>query len=233
MVRMFSDPSDCRKIETEELPGIPNYSYVCFDQLGCSKTPNAPVWVSHSKGKKGNRGKLSCRAKIMHPEGADRIRVQYSNGSSYAVHTHLLEAILQETNQIVVYPETDLYRRGCVIHTGEEDAFVEIGCGDGITCDRVKKSGAESRAVWGIDKSDSCIESATKKFPNCNFSKLDVLETSSLPDTPDVVAIDINGNRELDAVLQVLSVTVTVWKPHLVLVKSRTLYHGLKLRNPH
>ena len=83
MVRMFSDPSDCRRVETDELPGIPNYSYVCFDQLSCSKSPHTPVWVSQSKGKKGNRGKLSCRAKIMHPEGDDRIRVQYSNGKTF------------------------------------------------------------------------------------------------------------------------------------------------------
>jgi len=42
-----------------------------------------------------------------------------------------------------------------------------------------------------------------------------------------VVAIDINGNRELNAVLQCLDRVLKCWKPKLVIVKSRSLYGKL------
>ena len=42
-----------------------------------------------------------------------------------------------------------------------------------------------------------------------------------------VVAIDINGNRDLDAVRQCLDRVVRCWKPELVIVKSRAFYRKL------
>lgn len=39
-----------------------------------------------------------------------------------------------------------------------------------------------------------------------------------------VVAIDINGNRELTAVEQVLARVMRCWEPELIVVKSRSLY---------
>ena len=42
-----------------------------------------------------------------------------------------------------------------------------------------------------------------------------------------VVAIDINGNRELEAVRQCLQLVIQEWKPRLIIVKSRALYADL------
>ena len=42
-----------------------------------------------------------------------------------------------------------------------------------------------------------------------------------------VVAIDINGNRELEAVIECLERVLKWWKPRLVVVKSRSLYSKL------
>ena len=42
-----------------------------------------------------------------------------------------------------------------------------------------------------------------------------------------VVAIDINGNRDLEAVEACLDRVLNWWKPRLVIVKSRSLYRKL------
>lgn len=42
-----------------------------------------------------------------------------------------------------------------------------------------------------------------------------------------VVAIDINGNRELEAVRQCMQLVIQEWKPRLIVVKSRALYKDL------
>jgi hypothetical protein len=47
--------------------------------------------------------------------------------------------------------------------------------------------------------------------------------------SPTVVAIDINGNRELPAVLACLNKVASTWKPRLILVKSRALHGQLSL----
>jgi hypothetical protein len=44
-----------------------------------------------------------------------------------------------------------------------------------------------------------------------------------------VVAIDINGNRELEAVQECIQIVIQEWKPRLILVKSRALYADLAL----
>ncbi len=56
-------------------------------------------------------------------------------------------------------------------------------------------------------------------------------EQSLVGEAPSVVAIDVNGNREIDGVLQCLqSVINQDWKQHprLIIVKSRYLYWQLK-----
>ena len=42
-----------------------------------------------------------------------------------------------------------------------------------------------------------------------------------------VVAIDINGNRELEAVQQCIRIVIDVWRPRLIIVKSRALHADL------
>jgi hypothetical protein len=106
---------------------------------------------------------------------------------------------------------------------------------------------ADVGRVWclGVDKSTESIDIATKQFPSCKFSvedaltsegiaKLQILCASVLQTRhPSVVAIDINGNREIPAVLQcvdnILNPGSDEWGlPRLILVKSRLLHSALR-----
>lgn len=81
------------------------------------------------------------------------------------------------------------------------------------------------------------------RYPQCKFVLGDALdpaemtniralcERSLVGQAPSVIAIDVNGNREIDGVLKCLkSVINQDWKqqPRLIIVKSRYLYWQLK-----
>ena len=123
------------------------------------------------------------------------------------------------------------------MHTRPNDSFVEIGCDFGLTSGTIV---CDSRL--GIDKSQVSIEIAMNNFPDDDFLEVDVLEISQEEmedilvkrelrccdvDGGLVVAIDINGNRALEAVEACLDRVLKLWKPRLVVVKSRSLYSKL------
>jgi hypothetical protein len=165
-----------------------------------------------------------------------RILVQYPKGSTYRVRQdHLIPILhdqtLKDSRLVIVHAETASYRRACVIHGCVEphESFCEIGCADGGTLHRLQKLNPLNR-IMGIDKSEESIQVARMRLPTCKFFCCDVLVIWPIELTefqPTVVGIDINGNRELDAVLECLQVVMTHWTPRLIFVKSRALYHEL------
>jgi hypothetical protein len=171
-----------------------------------------------------------------------RILVQYPKGSTYAVRADMLIPVMDSsvtdvTGPVVLaFPETAVYRRACVVHTGASENFCEIGCAEGITCRRVHETGSPNRHVLGIDKSAQSVRIANGKYPGVcamQFVVFDILEAVNWPLSllevqPTVVAIDINGNRELHPVLHCLQIVMDRWQPRLILVKSRSLYYGLQ-----
>jgi hypothetical protein len=195
-----------------------------------------------------------------------RVRVEYASGSTYKVRPSLLEGILsaevqctmknqqdsgchdQNNKHVLLYRETDAYRRACVIHCGIAEDFLEIGCAEGITCEKIRQTTGgvdgddptrrRSRPPVGIDKSATCIDEARKRYPECEFVQADIFaaeDNCSKSDgfcwrafAPTVVAIDINGTRELEAVLSSIDLVIRHWQPRLVLVKSRALYHAVQ-----
>ena len=218
----------------------------------CNLSPENPCRFLLSKGKDGKKRKLAPGVVTVPPQehdpSSDRITIQYPRGSTYKLRKEYLLPILQLDRQIIVAPETDIYRRLCWVHTVPSDSFVEIGCDFGLTSGHVV---CESKL--GIDKSSVSIGIAKKNFPEDRFLEVDVLEntkeemkhilveyklrpSASAPvlaskSTSEsdvegglVVAIDINGNRELAAVEQCLQRVLELWKPRLVIVKSRSLY---------
>jgi len=105
---------------------------------------------------------------------------------------------------------------------------IEIGCDFGILVDSV-----DAKTTLGIDKSEESIQIAKERYPDQRFLLKDVFEDDLLEifnpkessaNSSLVVSIDINGNRELPAVLNCIQVVLNAWSPRLILVKSRALH---------
>ena len=137
--------------------------------------------------------------------------------------------------------ETTDYRRLAIVHTRKEDHFLEIGCDFGTLVDSV-----DAASSLGVDKSEESILGAQQRYPNRHFMVGDVFDESDLDrinatitatvsssseKQPLVVAIDINGNRELPAVLRCIQLAMDTWSPRLVIVKSRELYAVMMPQN--
>lgn len=96
----------------------------------------------------------------------------------------------------------------------------------------------------GIDKSQESIDVATSRYPRSKFVMGDVFveeemtqfrtlcEHGLVGGSPSVVAIDINGNREIEGVVRCIQTMMDQpWKrgvPRLIIVKSRFLYWHMK-----
>lgn len=99
----------------------------------------------------------------------------------------------------------------------------------------------------GIDKSQQSIDIAVERFPNCTFSVEDALTKTGVcklrdlcrekfqQGYPSIVAIDINGNRSIPAVLECIDKVMNpnhddpAWHlPRRIFVKSRHLYNKIK-----
>ena len=130
------------------MKGLPNtgakYTYHRQDVLTTklqseahSFPPSRKCKFLTSKGKNGKKRKLAQDLVTIPPQehdpSSDRIQIRYSKGATYNLRKRFLLPIIEEEFQIVVSPETDLYRRLCRVHTHKEDAFIEIGCDFGFT----------------------------------------------------------------------------------------------------
>jgi len=230
------------------------YKYYCHDVLthnlqllSHQLPPDAPCRFLNSKGKGGKKRQLADATVTIpsqpnHDPKCDRITIQYPGGATYNLRKSFLYPILQQDKQIIVSPETDVYRRLCWVHTRPDDNFIEIGCDFGFTVGPVV-----CQYKLGIDKSKVSIDIAKNNYPNIEFLQVNVLENTReemmniLNDrgvvvvgggqgrgrASLVVAIDINGNRELEAVESCLTKVLECWMPRLVIVKSRSLYSKL------
>lgn len=210
-----------------------------LQKLSHQLPPDAPCRFLTSKGKGGKKRQLTDATVTIPPQPNhdpinDRITIKYSLGATYNIRKSFLFPVIQQEKQIVVAPETDVYRRLCWVHTRPQDMFVEIGCDFGFTLGPVV-----CQYKLGIDKSKVSIDIAKKNYPNIDFLQVDVLEKTreemkKIVSDRDVhyggglvVAIDINGNRELEAVESCLTKVLECWMPKLVIVKSRSLYGKL------
>jgi hypothetical protein len=227
------------------LPPQP-YRYVRYDQI--ESTLSLPIekgtlcWVLLSQGK-NRTSRLFKPARVVQvdspqpvqqatqpqdqPQNDPRICVQYPKGSTYWVKTSNLVPVLEQHHHLIlVASETNDYRRLAIVHTTSNDHFIEIGCDFGILVDSVR----HAKSTLGVDKSEASIDIARQQYPNREFILGDVFlqQDLGLPYThhlkePLVVAIDINGNRDLPAVLKCIELVFT-WSPRLIIVKSRALY---------
>lgn len=226
--RLLPQPSDAES---------KSYRYLKFDDIekefldakGMDPLllPDTLCWVLLSKGK-GKTSQLYERARVVSAceDDENRILVRYPKGSTYRVRrTNLMPVLEHQSHLVVVTSETNDYRRTAIVHTRKEDHFLEIGCDFGILVDSV-----DAKTSLGIDKSEESIQIARQRYPNQEYLLGDIFE-DELPialGSPSVVAIDINGNRMLPAVLDCIQVAMDKFSPKLIVVKSRELYAKLQ-----
>lgn len=189
--------------------------------------PESLCWVLLSKGK-GKSPQLYKRARVVSPcEGDDdRILVRYPKGSTYRVRrANLMPVLEHQSHLVLVTSETNDYRRTAIVHTREEDHFLEIGCDFGILVDSV-----DAKTTVGVDKSEESIQIAKERYPHRRFILGDIFqdELDLSLESPSVIAIDINGNRMLPAVLDCIQLSMDKFAPRLIIVKSRELYAQLQ-----
>jgi hypothetical protein len=203
------------------------YRYHRFEQMQPlyfpdSFQPGTLCWVMLSKGKK-KTPQLASRARVVEEceDDRERIVVRYPSGSTYRVRrSNLMPVMEHESHIILVASETNDYRRTAIVQTLPEDHFVEIGCDFGILVDSV-----DCQSRLGVDKSEESIRIAKERYPSREFLLGDIFEDLEIEiKQPLVVAIDINGNRMLPAVLKCLQLVLDRMAPRLVVVKSRELY---------
>merc|ERR1712232_195373 len=202
------------------------YRYLRFDRVETDFFPGSLeiktlCWVLLSRGKKKSP-KLHQRARVLGKcEEENRVLVQFSKGSPYRVRrSNLIPVLEHQENLILVASETTDYRKTAVVHTHGKDHFLEIGCDFGVLVDRI-----EAKSRLGIDKSEESIRIAKNRYPTLDFLHGDIFKNLKVVTShPLVVAIDINGNRELTAVPNCLQLVLDSWSPRLVIVKSRELF---------
>ncbi|GMH52522.1 hypothetical protein TrRE_jg4972 [Triparma retinervis] len=153
---------------------------------------------------------------------------------------------------VLVCTETDAYRRLSMLHVTRSDTFLEIGCDYGICIGAVLKSCAVAEPeprrerdeqhvprkveerILGVDISEESIGIARKSHEGFCFEVIDALSVQGMEDLknlcdetlggpPTVVAIDINGVREVEAVQKCIRNAMTLG-PRLIIVKSRNLF---------
>ncbi len=132
--------------------------------------------------------------------------------------------------------DTASFRALCGTLNKDKDVAVEIGCSYGrATKSLAKRLGASK--VLGIDTSKEALAAASKRNPDVQFLRCDVLAT---PNTASdkieelvhantscnlIVLVDIGGNRELEALTAVLPWVATLpTRPHRIIVKSQSLH---------
>ena len=158
---------------------------------------------------------------------------------------------------ILVANETDLYRAMCCTHTTLSDRFLEIGSDLGFCTAAVHKTLSLNEPplspsdppitppptlpILGVDISPESIDTSSTSYPHIPFSLIDALNPAAhpslhalfathLPGGPTVVAIDINGTRELPAVQECIRTVLSNWgaappcPARLIIVKSRALH---------
>ena len=235
----FSDDNGTsRSLPQPATAGALPFRYVKFEEVGKmffddfpTGSTNLPLdtlcWVMLSKGK-NKTPQLYERARA-NPEIGDehdRMTVRYPSGKTYRVRKTNLSPVLEKHDHLIlVASETTDYRRIATVHTTKEDNFIEIGCDFGILVDSV-----DAKTTLGVDKSEESIKIARGRYPNRDFILGDIFEDDLGIESrsPYVVAIDINGNRMLPAVLDCIQVVVDKWAPRLIVVKSRELYARLE-----
>ena len=152
-----------------------------------------------------------------------RLKVKYTFGkqSTYFVRPKNIIKVIQsagpEFKNCIVTKDTNMYRRLAHAQARPNDTALEIGCDFGYT---TKILGEKCKIALGVDKRYPHVKEAIKRYGsagdnNIFFHAVDIFTDSDnilgkysdrLNQSPSLIFIDINGNRELEAVVRALNV---------------------------
>ena len=168
------------------------------------------------------------------------MRVEYKDGSHYHCRPQkLMPDFVMLGRQrglkkpvLVVCRETDMYRRTALTQCSENDVCIEIGCDFGYTTHLLS---TRCRMAYGIDKQEDHVAKASETYKNnsTQFLAGDIFTDTAMlleqlsAETGGSVRIwlDLNGNRELEAVQRAIKLLASsALSPDLIVVKSRALY---------
>lgn len=152
-----------------------------------------------------------------------KFKVEFKDKTTYHVKPNRLIRI-EDPGTILVVRETNDYRRIAKTQVCPSDYVMEIGSDFGYTTNFISQT---TKNVIGIDKSQQQIIFSKKEYPHIEFILMDVLEEQDEFENLhkcNKVFVDINGNRELEAVQKVVELVKRVMKPELIVVKARSYF---------
>jgi SAM-dependent methyltransferase len=203
------------------------------------------VWLkTNDGGERYKRGSIS----VVDGGGSGNVHVHVEGDPTGTIATKLgkkdqrrrLLPDLSGKRTILVTPETNHFRQ-LVGHVMHSDTVLEIGCSSGET----SKLLIQNCQSWvGFDTSEEMLDicmkmmasapvSATKQrhfvIVNALIDKKKAGEEARRFGTdPNVIFLDIGGNRESIGVLRMISWVLEEFDPRLVVIKSRELVQSIK-----
>jgi hypothetical protein len=114
------------------------------------------------------------------------------------------------------------------------DFVLEIGSDLGVCCNIVSKACGVKNVV-GVDLAPLSVSRARASYPDVHFEVLDVLQVGASQRLHELeegagggrfnkVLIDINGNRDVEALTLVIKMVINDLHPDTLIVKNRALF---------
>jgi len=228
-----------RPQETATRPTIPSphpqpdpYSFLLHPRDTPPLEAGAFAFVT---GRKGG-GQCQCTIESVSPDSLTATVIHTSDSKRQEVELHRLRPLHRSPNPIsLVCFSTKHFRELARHQVSPHDTVLEIGASFGEATRILSKTGA--RHVTAIDNSAEGVQHIqAMNLPNVSVHCVQALSNQQsdilglLPRPPTVVLVDIGGNRDLAAVVNLLAWLSAGIRPPLIITKSEELYKKMEER---
>lgn len=154
-----------------------------------------------------------------------RIKVQFlDNGSTYHVRPSRVTKVEGWTQVVIVCDQTTQYRDLARTQVRPSEFVVELGSSYGVCTALLAMRCAK---CIGVEISEEAVAEARTKYPGVHFECFDaVLQPQRLEHVSagaQTLFVDVGGDRDLGALLQLLPSIQKVQRPNLIVLKSKKL----------